>query len=121
MNQTSRDSCKSPEEVEEGYLEIRRSYLFVSDISCNDLDKGKSKFIEFTCIHYTPGIIDLKKKNYQAYYVKKFDHDSPEDMLLWYNKLRDNTKKKSCESREAKSTLTELLLVTQGQSTSKEY
>ena len=41
-------------------------------------------------------------------------------MLLWYTKLQEIIKKKPCESPEAMFTLTELLLVGQGQSTFKE-
>ena len=118
MNQAIRDSCKKPEEAEKGRVEIRPSIPFVSDASYNDLDKDKSKFIEVTC-RYTPDNVDSKKNNYQAH-VKTFDHGTPEDVLLWYTQLQEIIKKKPCESPEAKFTLTELLLVGQGQSTFKE-
>ena len=118
MNQAIRDSCKKPEEAEKGRVEIRPSIPFVSDASYSDLDKDKSKFIEVTC-RYTPESADSKKNNYQAH-VKTFDHGTPEDVLLWYTKLQEIIKKKPCESPEAKFTLTELLLVGQGQSTFKE-
>ena len=118
MNQAIRDSCKKPEEAEKGRVEIRPSIPFVSDASYSDLDKDKSKFIEVTC-RYTPENADSKKNNYQAH-VKTFDHGTPEDVLLWYTKLQEIIKKKPCESPEAMFTLTELLLVGQGQSTFKE-
>ena len=58
-------------------------------------------------------------QRYKAH-VKTFDHGTPEDVLLWYTKLQEIIKKKPCESPEAMFTLTELLLVGQGQSTFKE-
>ena len=118
MNQAIKDSCKKPEEAEKGRVDIRPSIPFVSDASYGDLDKDKSKFIEVTC-RYTPDNADSKKNNYQAH-MKTFDHGTPEDVLQWYTKLQEIIKKKPCESPEAKFTLTELLLVGQGQSTFKE-
>ena len=118
MNQAIRESCKKPEEAEKGRVEIRPSIPFVSDATYGDLDKDRSKFIEVTC-RYTPDNADSKKNNYQAH-VKTFDHGTPEDVLLWYTKLQEIIAKKPCESPEAKFTLTELLLVGQGQSTFKE-
>ena len=76
--------CTKLEEVAKGHLEIRPSIPFLLDISYNDLDNDKSKFIKFLC-RYTPGIVDYKKIKYQAH-VKIFDHGSPEIVLLWYNK-----------------------------------
>ena len=52
---------------------------------------------------------------------KKAREPQKADVLLWYTKLQEIIKKKSCESPEAMFTLTELLLlVGQGQSTFKE-
>ena len=57
---------------------------------------------------------------YQIPATVAFDHGTQEDVLLWYTKLHEIIKKKPCESPEAMFTLTELLLLEQGQSTFKE-
>ena len=56
---------------------------------------------------------DVKANNYQVH-VKKFDHGTAEDVLLWYNKVREVIKQKPCEDAQAKFTMTELLLEGQG-------
>ena len=55
----------------------------------------------------------LRQKNYQIH-VKKIDHGTPEDVLIWYSKVREVIKQKTCEDAQAKFTMTELLLEGQG-------
>ena len=47
-------------------------------------------------------------------YVKKFDHKAPGDVLLWYNKVHELIKLKSCENAQVMFTMNELLLKDQG-------
>ena len=62
---------------------------------------------------YNTASKDVKANNYQIH-VKKFDHGTPEDVLLWCGKVQEVTKQKPCEDAQAKFTMTELLLDGQG-------
>ena len=93
-----------PQDAEKGRIKVRPAVSFVSDATYHDSVKDKSKFIEVMCRYNTAN------KD-----VKKFDHGTAEDVLLWYNKVQEVIKQKSCEDAQAKKfTMTELLLEGQG-------
>ena len=112
MNQAIKESCEKPQDAEKGRIEVRPAVSFVSDATYNDSVKDKAKFIKVMC-RYNTASKDVKANNYQIH-VKKFDHGTPEDVLLWYGKVQEVIKQKPCEDAQAKFTMTELLLEGQG-------
>ena len=55
------------------------------------------------------------KANDYPVHVNKFDHRTPEDVLLLYNKVSEVIKQKLCEDAQAKFAITESFLEDQGQ------
>ena len=108
MNQAIQEACSKPGDAEKGSIEIRPAVPFVSEATYDSTEKDKGKFVEITCRH-TPTGSDSKKNNYQVH-VRKFDHGTPEDMLLWYSKMQEIFSKKPCDDPETKFNVTELLL-----------
>ena len=103
MNKAIKDSCEKPQDVEKGRIKVRPAVSFVSDTTYHDSVKDKAKFIEVMCRYNTAN------KD-----VKKFDHGTAENVLVWYNKVREVIKQKPCEDAQAKFTMTKLLLEGQG-------
>ena len=104
-------------DAEKEKIEERPAISFVSDTSCHDSSKDKSKLIEVMCRYYHT-TKDIKANNYQVN-VRKLDHGTPEDVLLWHTKAQEVSKQKPYEDIQAKYTLIELLLEGQGSRTTK--
>ena len=100
MNKAIKDSCEKTQDVEKGRIEVRPVVSFVSDATYHDSAKDKAKFIGVMC-RYNSANKDVKANNYQVH-VKKFDHGTAEDVLLWYNKVRKVIKQKPCETVQNK-------------------
>ena len=62
MNKAIKDSCEKTQDAEKSRIEVRPAL--------NTANK------------------DVKANKYQVH-VKKFDHGTAEDVLLWYNKVRE--------------------------------
>ena len=56
---------------------------------------------------------DIKVNNNQVN-TRKINYGDHKDVLLWYTKVHEVIKEKSCENTQVKFTLTELLLEGQG-------
>ena len=91
-------------------------YLPVSfdpDSTYHDSVGDKAKFLKVVCRYNTTNK-NNKANDYQVH-VNKFDHRTPEDVLLLYNKVSEVIKQKLCEDIQAKFAITESFLEDQGQ------